>query len=95
MIVSCEGLFCFSPDASWKKHIKSCPEGGVLFYSDGSSHRESWYKYPIFSQDDAEWWQRLTAGKKGVVISVLGYILGALGNDGSILEFIKKTMEEK
>ena len=88
-------LLLFAPDRDQERREFGFIEGGALFYSDGSSHKESWYKYPIFSQDDAEWWQRLTAGKKGVVISVLGYILGVLGKDGSILEFIKKTMEEK
>ena len=66
--------------------------GGLLY--KGISSDKKTCKYTIFSEDDAEWWQKLTVRKKGVVISVLAYILSVLGNDGSMAEFVKKTVRE-
>ena len=58
-------LLLFAPDRDQERREFGFIEDGTLFYSDGSSRKKSWYKYPIFSQDGAEWWQRLNSPQEG------------------------------
>jgi hypothetical protein len=87
-------LLLFAPDRDREgRGFERIVSGGLL-YKGISSDKKTWYKYTIFSEDDAEWWQELNVWKKGVVISVLGYILRVLGNNGSMAEFVRKTVRE-
>jgi hypothetical protein len=88
-------LLLFAPDRDRRRRGFERIVSGDLLYTGISPDKKTWYKYTIFSEDDAQWWQELTVRKKGVVISVLGYILSVLGNDGSMNEFIRKTKGER
>jgi hypothetical protein len=86
-------LLLFAPDRDREgRGFERVVSGGLLY--KGISSDKKTRKYTIFSEDDAQWWQELTVWKKGVVISVLGYILRVLGNHGSMNEFIRKTKGE-
>ena len=88
-------LLLFAPDRDRKgRGFERIVSGGLL-YMGISSDKKTWYKYTIFSEDDAKWWQESTVRKKGIVISVLGFILKVLGNDRNMAEYVRKTMGER
>ena len=88
-------LLLFAPDRDRDGRGFERIVSGSLLYMGISSDKKTWYKYTIFSEDDAKWWQESTVRKKGIVISVLGFILKVLGNDRNMAEYVRKTMGER
>jgi len=80
----------FAPDRDKEGREFESLVGGELVYVRHHSDHKDVCKYAMYSKDHAEWWRHLTNQQKGLVISVLSYILRAPGDRSTIIEFLGK-----
>jgi len=84
-------VLLFAPDQDRHGREFERVNGGNLLYTERSGGDVISQSYEICTEDDVTWWRQLDSPTKGIVISVLGYILLALGRDESIGTFLKET----
>jgi hypothetical protein len=81
-------LLLFAPDLDIRGRAFDSVKQGNLIYIEHNPTAATQHRYVIAEKADFEWWRDLTNRGKGVVISVLGYILLTLPEEGTILEFL-------
>ena len=77
----------FAPDRDKEAREFDSVVGAKLLYIGHNSDHEDVYEYAAYAEDDIEWWRGLSNQRKGLVISVLSYILRASGDSRTIVEF--------